>query len=177
VNDQNSLVGLPPELADVFARTDGAWKQWTAQTDEVRHVYTQWVTAPRHKRTRRKRASWTADYAARGVLVISIQRPRDREISRDILGAVLIWLAVTLVLGGGELLTDEMLNGHPAWASLEVHELTFTALVPGPALTAGWRSRRRPVARGPQPSRSSRQRRDLDGAGKGKKARGAGDPR
>jgi hypothetical protein len=46
VTDRGGSAGLPVELADAFTSMDGAWEQWTQQTNEVRQTYARWVAEP-----------------------------------------------------------------------------------------------------------------------------------
>jgi hypothetical protein len=145
VTDGGGSAGLPVELADAFTAIDGAWEQWAQQTNEVRQTYVGWVAEPQRSRTRRKRARWTADYASRGALLRSVQRWRDRKISREIFAAVLIWLAVVFVVGTGELLLDKVLNGRYAWLDLRYAALPTATLTFGSTAGRVWRHRRAPI--------------------------------
>ncbi|MCM3921638.1 YdeI/OmpD-associated family protein [Frankia sp. AiPs1] len=63
----------PPELCDALSATEGAWRQWDAQSSSLRGHYIAWVGGPRRGNVRRRRARRTAEYAALGTLEHCLQ--------------------------------------------------------------------------------------------------------
>jgi len=145
VSGGDGISGLPAELVDAFARRDGAWEQWSQQDDGLLTCYVRWVAAPRVRLRRRRRARRTADYASRGVLRESVQPPRPRGILAEIRAAVLIWLTVSLLVAGCELIANRVLHGHFAWPHLRFIAL-LSAMSAGSSARTLWRHSRAPTA-------------------------------
>ncbi|CUU55427.1 Bacteriocin-protection, YdeI or OmpD-Associated [Parafrankia irregularis] len=136
---------LPVELADALRRAPGAREQWSQQSDELRQTYIQWVAGGHGRPVRRRRARRTAEYAARGVLIRSVQPARERSVSREIGAAVLWWMIATLAVGAVELLLAKLLSDRFTWVDLRHLAWTSAFTAVGAAAPVLWRHRRAPV--------------------------------